>query len=117
MSTGTVPMGGTAVEVLSAILRDHPEVTGLNLLKIGGHPDPTPLQTRIGDTTSVDHLLASGKRIREDTGLSFFDAVLVSCFGAGIVAYPIVDNVSFHNPKPPPMFIPRHQQVAQSFGL
>jgi hypothetical protein len=98
-----------AVEVLSTILRDCSNITGLDLLKIEGRPDPTPLQTRLGDKTSVEPLLESGKRIRQGYGFSFFDAVLISCFGAGVTAYPILENVCFHNTLPAKRFVPRDQ--------
>jgi hypothetical protein len=95
-------VGLTAVDVIAELLAINSDIAEVLIFE----PSPTLLaQDRLGGDARSQEVLAAGLRIREQLGLPFWDAVLVSCFGAGVAAFPVLDQARFHN-SPPARTIP-----------
>jgi len=90
-------MGGTAIDVLGTLLELHPEIMELALFE----PPSAPLaQERLADDEGSRDIIEAGLAIRRDLGLPFWDAALLSCFGSGLVAFPVLEKALFHNSPP-----------------
>jgi hypothetical protein len=90
-------IGATAVDALKALLEDNAQIAALAVFE----PAPVPLaQDRLPSDEGSASILEAGLAIRRDLGLPFWDAVLLSCFGSGLVASHILDKALFHNSPP-----------------
>src|ERR1700686_2931447 len=95
-------VGLTAVEVIAELLAINSDIAEVLIFE----PSPTLLvQDRLAGNSLSQKVLATGLQIREQLGLPFWVAVLVSCFGAGSTAFPILEQARFHN-TPPTRTIP-----------
>ena len=89
--------GSRAVEVIGELLRIHPEVRSLSLFE----PEAVPLaQARIAGDDASNQIVSRGLGIREAYDAPFWDAVLLSCFGQGRAAVPVLKEAQFHNSGP-----------------
>jgi hypothetical protein len=89
--------GLRAVELIGELLRLHPEVQSLSLFE----PEAVPLaQARLAGDDVSNRIVCQGLGIREAYGAPFWDAVLLSCFGRGGAALPVLKQAQFHNSGP-----------------
>jgi hypothetical protein len=90
-------IGATAIDVVGTLLDLHPEIDSLALFE----PAAAPLaQERLDQVERSKNIIESGLSIRRDFALPFWDSVLLSCFGTGLDAFPIIENALFHNSPP-----------------
>ena len=90
-------IGATAVDALSALLELHTGIAALAVFE----PAAVPLaQERLLSDEGTAGIIEAGLEIRRDLGLPFWDAVLLSCFGSGQVAFHILEKALFHNSPP-----------------
>jgi hypothetical protein len=87
-------VGLRAVELIGEILRAHPEIRWIRLFE----PEPVPLaQARLPKDEVTRDIVARGIALRATYGTPFWDSVLVSCFGRGRAALPVLQQAQFHN--------------------
>ena len=93
----TMLHGLRAAELIGELLRLHPDIQTLNLFE----PLPVPLaQARLGGDDTSNQILTQGLELRAAWGTPFWDAVLMSCFGRGRAALPVLMQAQFHNSGP-----------------
>ena len=89
--------GLRTVELISELLRIHPEVQSLSLFE----PEAVPLaQARLAGDDASNGIVHQGLGISEAYDAPFWDAVLLSCFGRGRAALPVLREAQFHNSGP-----------------
>lgn len=94
-------IGMTAVDALSALLELQSEIAALAVFE----PAQVPLaQERLPSDEGSAGIIEAGLAIRRDLGVPFWDAVLLSCFGSGPVAFHILEKALFHNSPPQRLF-------------
>lgn len=87
----------TSIDVVGKLLVLHSGISELTVFE----PPTAPLaQQRLVDNLRTKSILEAGIRIRQQLGLPFWDSVLVSCFGVGLAASPVIEQALFHNSPP-----------------
>src|SRR5579862_909535 len=87
-------IGLRAVELIGHTLLAHPEIGWIHLFE----PEPVPLaQTRLPKDEVTRDIVTRGIALRATYGTPFWDSVLVSCFGRGRAAFPVLKQAQFHN--------------------
>lgn len=87
----------TAVDAIARLLADETDISELLLFE----PSPmVPAQDRIAANDHTEALLDAGLELRRETGLPFWEALLLSSFETGEPAFPILQEARFHNQPP-----------------
>jgi len=90
-------IGLRAVELIAEILRAHPEIRWIHLFE----PEPVSLaQARLPKDEVTRDIVTCGIALRATYGTPFWDSVLVSCFGRGRAALPVLQQAQVHNLAP-----------------
>lgn len=93
MSSSSV-FGISAVEVVGALLKLHPDISELTVFE----PAPVPLaQERLSLDDRSRHIIETALDIRTRFGFPFWDAALISTYGQPEASVPIIEKALFHN--------------------
>ena len=84
----------TSKDIICSLLALHPDI---DLVTLFEPPAAPSIQDRLKSNSVTSTLVASGLKIRSELGLPFWDSLLVSCFGVGAAAVPVVEKALFHN--------------------
>jgi hypothetical protein len=111
----TLMMPITAIEIVQRLLVLHPEITSLTVFE----PNEIPsAQERLGHSSISNSIVDEGIEIRNGIGLPFWDAALLSCYGKGESALPVMRQALFHNSPPKRKFsIPREEWGEARFAV